>query len=182
MVLPLTKKSPGGLRQTRRDTQLGRSWIVAVPALSSAASPVSAWGASTMVHFPEQSRRHCPRVNANLHTWIAAAGFGEKWDDCLLTRFQGFPFFLSKAEPISRRHPLSRGPQCLPSAGHVPSLPCTGFAFLPPPGSTDYNEAGGLTQQLGLPPGNHGNRGLQECALIEGRASSHSDEQQVKQK
>lgn len=103
--------------------------------------------------FPRANSEALHRVNSDLHTWIEAAGFGEKCHGCLLTGFQGLPFFLSRAEPIFGDTRSPAGLQGLPSAGPVPSLPRTGFAFLPPPGSVDYNAPGGLTQLLQLPPG-----------------------------
>ena len=177
----LNQKSPGGPRLTAgAHSLIGLRWSELCPFLHGQ-PPLSARGLS-VGHFPEQTQRHYPPVNENRQTRIAAAGSGEKCRHCLLTGFQGLPFFLSRAEPIFGDAHCPAGPQCLPSAGPVPALTRTSLARLPPPGCTDYNAPGELTQLPGSRPGNHGNRGLQECALIEGPVSSHSDEQQVKQK
>lgn len=176
----LKQNSPGCPRRTAgAHNWIGLGWSELCPCLHGQ-PPLSVRGLS-MGHFPEQTQRHYPLVNEKRHAPIAAAGFGEKCHHCLLTDFQGLPFFLSRAEPIfGGAHPPA-GPQSLPSAGPVPALPRTSSAR-PPPGAPTTMRQASCPSCSGSRPGNHSNRGLQECALIEGPASSHSDEQQVKQK
>lgn len=145
---------------------VGLGWSELCPFLHGQ-PPFSVRGLS-IGHFPEQTQRHYPLVNEKRHTPIAAAGFGEKCHHCLLTDFQGLPFFLSRAEPIFGGAHSPAGPQSLPSAGPGPALTRTGLARSPPPAARTTMRPASRPSCSGSRPGNHGNRGLQECALIEG--------------
>lgn len=141
------------------------------------------WGASPMVHFPGRTRRHfspCERKPAHLNSgswlWRKMPRLSpDRLSRAAILSFQGWADF--SATPT-----LLRAPGASPLRGRVPSLPRSGLAFLSPPGPWTTMRLAGWPSCSSARPGNHGNRRLQECALIEGRVSSHSDEQQVRQK